>query len=281
MPVYATNCTHDDTIELLTTCPICSSAVYLRSAGERTDRKTGKTIIFNPCFAHYKAGNANDYECSARCKSTEGQQILQRQENIFRGQRLEWYNNRLWSVIADDRQLTPQAITMLVRALGIGAIRQRAKNWRKNYKNNRPRIIKTFQSASISLYQRPEVELTQYEASNIHYQAAKSYFCSVDKKLHVDICMEVMDFLATPSGGYALEQFIPTSVMMMMGEKDERSDKELVNQQIWQSLETDAKAETEVMGKLLSSLVVTTRWIDWFYPRQNNETPLGRKSLAT
>jgi hypothetical protein len=36
---------------------------------------------------------------------------------------------------------------MLVRALGIDAIHQRAENWRKNYKNNRPRIIKEFQSS--------------------------------------------------------------------------------------------------------------------------------------
>jgi hypothetical protein len=266
MPVYATDCTYEDTIELLTTCPICSSAVHLRSASERTYKESGKTIISNPYFAHYKAGNTTDYECTARCKSTEGQQVLQQRDNVFKGQRLEWYNSRLWSVVAEDRNFTPQVITPLIRALGISAIRQRAKNWRKNYKNNRARVIQTFKSASI-LYTDLEIELARYEPNNVNIQAAKSYFCSVDKKLHTDICIEIMDFVATPSGGYALEKFIPASIMLMHGE-GERSGQESINQQIWQSLETDTKAETELMGKLISSLVVSTHWVNWFYPRQ-------------
>jgi hypothetical protein len=280
MPVYATDCTYEDTIELLTTCPICSSAVHLRSASERTYKESGKTIISNPYFAHYKAGNANDYDCTARCKSLEGQRILQQRQDIFKGQRLDWYNNRLWSVIEEDRHMTPEIITMLTRALGIDAIRQRARNWRKNYKNNRPRIIQTFRSAGI-LYEDVKVKLAKYEPSDVHYQAAKSYFYSVDEKLHTDICMEIMDFVATPSGGYALEKFIPAGIMLMMGGEEERSGKESITPQIWRSLETDTKAETEVMAMIISSLVISTHWINWFYPRQNSETPVGRKSRAT
>jgi hypothetical protein len=269
MPVYATDCTYDDTIELLTTCPICSSAVHLRSASERTYKESGKTIISNPYFAHYKAGNATDYDCTARCKSTEGQQILQRQEDIFKGQRLEWYNNRLWSVVADDRNITPQIITILIRALGIDAIRQRAKNWRKNYKNIRLTVIENFQSSKSFSLQK--AELAKYTLDDPGCQAAKSYFNSVDEKLHTEICIEIMDFIATPSGGYALEKFIPASIMLM-NKEGERSGKEVINQQIWQSLETDIKADLEFIGTCVSSLVISTHWINWFYPRQNNET---------
>jgi hypothetical protein len=270
MPVYATDCTYDDTIELLTTCPICSSAVHLRSAGERTDRKTGKTIIVNPCFAHYKAGNANDYECSARCKSTEGQQILQRQESIFRGQRLEWYNDRLWSVVAEHENITPQLITILIRRLGIGAIRQAARNWRKNYKYDRPMIMEAIQTYKDSSLQ--EFEMSRYVPDDPRYQSIKSYFYSVDKKLHADICLEIMDFMATSSGGYALEKFIPTSIRQM-----DKKNPELGEELIWRSFE----ASTQTMGIMLSRLVFLTHWANWFYPMQNDETPLGRKSLAT
>jgi hypothetical protein len=277
MPVYATDCTYDDTIELLTTCPICSSAVHLRSASERTYKESGKTIISNPYFAHYKAGNATDYDCTARCKSTEGQQILQRQEDIFKGQRLEWYNNRLWSVVAEHLRITPQETTMLMRVLGIGTIRQRAKNWRKNYRNNRPRIIQVFQSYGI-LYEDLEVKLAMCEPSDVSCQATRSYIYSVDRKLHVDICMEIMDFIATPSGGYALEKFIPASIVEMH-DQARRFGRESVNLETWQSL--DLEAETEVMTAAICSLVLSTHWINWFYPRQNNETPVGRKSLAT
>jgi hypothetical protein len=199
MPVYATDCTYEDTIELLTTCPICSSAVHLRSASERTYKESGKTIISNPYFAHYKAGNATDYDCTARCKSTEGQQMLQQQEAVFKGQRLEWYNNRLWSIVAEDRKITPQRNTLLIRTLGIGAIRQRAKNWRKNYKNNRSDIIQRFQPNEISSLAKAEFE--KYTLDNPLYQAAQSFFYSVNTKLHIDICLEIMDFIATSSGG--------------------------------------------------------------------------------
>jgi hypothetical protein len=279
MPVYATDCTYEDTIELLTTCPICSSAVHLRSASERTYKESGKTIISNPYFAHYKAGNATDYDCTARCKSMEGQQILQRQEDIFKGQRLEWYNNRLWSVVAEHLNITAQMTTMLASALGIDAIRQRAKNWRKNYKNNRPRIIQTFRSVDI-LSEDIKVKLAEYEPSDLHCQAAKSYFYSVDKKLHTDICMEIMDFISTPSGGYALEKFIPAGIMLMRAE-DKGSGKESITPQIWRSLETDTKAEEEVMAMIIGSLILSTHWISLFYPKQNNEAPGGGKSLAT
>jgi hypothetical protein len=269
MPVYATDCTYEDTIELLTTCPICSSAVYLRSAGERTDRKTGKMIIFNPCFAHYKAGNANDYECSARCKSTEGQQILQRQENIFRGQRLEWYNNRLWSVVAEHLNITPQIITILIRRLSIGAIRQTAKDWRKNYKYDRPMIIEVIQSYKNSSLQ--EVEMSKHILDDADYPPARSCFYTVEPKLHTDICLEIIDFLATSSGGYALEKFIPASILQM-----DRNSPKLGEELIWRSFE----ASTQTMGIMLSSLVFSTHWVNWFYPNQNNETPVGRKFLA-
>jgi hypothetical protein len=257
MPVYATDCTYEDTIELLTTCPICSSAVHLRSASERTYKESGKTVISNPYFAHYKAGNATDYDCTARCKSTEGQQILRQREVIFKGQRLEWYNNRLWSVVAEHQNITPQPITILIRKIGIGAIRQTAKRWRKNYKHNRPMIIEVIQSYKDESLR--EVEMSKHITDDSNYPPARSCFYTVEPKLHTDICMEIIDFIATPSGGYALEKFIPASVMLLG-----RGRSKLSEESIWRSFE----ANTQSMSTLLAFLIFSTHWVNWFYPRQ-------------
>jgi hypothetical protein len=210
MPVYATDCTYEDTIELLTTCPICSSAVHLRSAADQTYKKSGKTIVSNPYFAHYKAGSADDYKCTARCKASSGQQLLQQRLAHCKGQRLKWYNDRLWEAAKADRKLRTQQLIEVIKILEIGRIRSAAKMFRKSA--SRWRHANSLEIDRVLDISNLEKSLKEYKPSKEDYDQAIAYFRTVDRRLHADICKEILDFLATPSGGYALEKIIPATL---------------------------------------------------------------------
>jgi hypothetical protein len=259
MPCYATDCTYEDTIELLMTCPICSSAVHLRSASDRTYKKSGITVVSNPYFAHYKAGNADDFNCSARCKSSSARQVLLDREAYFKGQRLEWYNDRLWLAAQADRRITPRILTGVIRMIGISSIRKRAKDFRANYKKARPVLVQNiFESALCS--DTLERDLREFSPSDDDFSAALTYFGGANKKLHTEIAMEILDFLGTSSGGYALEKIIPAS-MLLLYEAGQRTGQTFINAELWARLDMDS------IYSAVTSFVISTHWVDQFYPQ--------------
>jgi hypothetical protein len=252
MPVYATGCTYEDTIRLLTTCPACSSAVHLRMHSHRTYQKSGKTVLVKPYFAHYKAGNANDMACEIRCKSAAARQVLADRVAQFKGQRLEWYNKRLFDVPRAQMNLTPKVMTEVVRALGATQIRLHAKEYRRSYPKFRDSL---FQCIDDQL----DSELTEIPCpEGITRKQAIKDFIGASTVLHANICKEIMDFLATPSGGYALEKMIPAGFYLnniLRGSKGPFYSKEQ-----W------AAVDPTSTSSLVCSMVLSVRWCRSFYP---------------
>lgn len=218
--VQANECNFNSSKDLGLVCPLCSQAVYLRSGALREQllRNGQKKLqIINPYFAHYKTGFF-DYNCDNRILTKEGRDRLEKIKIKARNQRLKLYNRHLWEMFAEDRNVKKSFARSLIKTIGKRKIQALVHPVREEIRLNTPiyysAIVEQlqlildkpkFESLTNSLFivsSHPEEREKQY-----HYFAN-----NCDRRVHLAVCSEILDFCTTRTAGYFLEKIIPIVV---------------------------------------------------------------------
>lgn len=214
--VFAADCDYGSYRELGTICPYCGSAVHLRASSLRNI--SGKEVLFNAYFAHYKTGVADD-SCEARSVSTQGAVDREQIRINAKNQRLELFNDRLWDLIASNRQISSKVIKFEREQIGGErvtrslkwiriALKENVKNTNVFLKDQLEKIVKNdaeYKSATVELI---TIERSSRSGAESYVDERFKYFQQCNQKLHLDVCSEAIAFLATRSGGYCLERMM-------------------------------------------------------------------------
>jgi hypothetical protein len=216
-PVAAIDCDYGSYAELGLQCPFCKEAVFLKREHRRTF--DGKTALVGAHFAHYHTG-VDDTGCVWRSKSlTAGDR--QTMMASAKNQRLELYNAVLWDLIRDDRHIADRTLKEVRDHLGERFFLSAAKDFRIQVGEREP-LIRDFLaditsgSAVPAIAHLPEAERQLAEQTE--------YFRRCQTDFHVKICLEVLDFLATKTGGYALQKVLLVAAWMALTQMHKKPD---------------------------------------------------------
>lgn len=222
--VAAHDCTSfEDPKRLGLICPFCSEALFLNSGGVRMRNK--RTQFISPHFCHYKTGT-DAFDCEKRALTKEGRERIIAHKIEARNQRLKLYNNYLWDMAAEDRNITSQRIGRFASWCGRKWIENAAiethRMWAVSLDSVYTFMAETLQEQIDGI---PPKLAAFYEDIELAEQAAyqSNYFAyQVNQKQHLAVCFEIADFLATKSSGYAFSKIfkaslIPVATLMRLG----------------------------------------------------------------
>jgi hypothetical protein len=210
--VAAQECDYASYARLGLKCPFCDSAVFVRSASVRKIKGVEKPI--GAYFAHFPSGYTDNWDCEARSQSKAGREEIERIKIEARGQRLKIYNSHLWQLIATDRNISRQYMAATRKRMGGHWIDNWTKLVRREITQNLEDLYKAVQIAidhldllTPALY----ANILSKESAEEECNVQKAYFCDCDRRLHREICYEVLEFLGTNSGGWALNKLVTVS----------------------------------------------------------------------
>lgn len=208
-------------------CPACHSAVFFRASAKRlnTLRNGVKRWQYvNPCFVHYHTG-IEDVDCELRSPHSFSEEVMRLAEIEAHNQRLKLYNKHLISMFRDDHDVSPSLFkqkgwrsvftkTCLERiAQKIRHIVQTDPKVKENllYKE----LLLDYTTCPESQHGELLGKIENYFNSDLQpHNIAKfsnmwmDYLQRHDLELHHKIAVEILEFLLTKSGGYALVFFI-------------------------------------------------------------------------
>lgn len=219
--ILASECDYNSSRDLGLKCPLCDSAVFLRRESIRS--RNGNLQIVNPYFAHFPSGTPDNWDCEQRAHTKQGRERIERVKIEARNQRLRLYNKHLWDMIAEDRNVRPHRLKRLRQ--------QFDKNWCefmsvKVRREMKPSLsdLYTFIDAATELHVDPEALLEinpapTWISEQIYREESEkqsAYFQQCDTRLHRAICCEVIEFLATNTGGHAFLNVFTASLNLML-----------------------------------------------------------------
>lgn len=211
--VSAEECNYESSRDLGLRCPCCSNAVYLRRGYWRSSKKE-KWKYIKPFFSHYKAGTIRDYECKNRFPPAKRQEKLEKIQFESHNQRLKLYNEHLWNMIREDRNISKKFTKQSRKIFGDRYIDNATNNLR-NYLVKHLDLAYDWIAEYVDVLSDPrefqkEIEKIPVESIGIHqYKDQMVYFgekCNL--RMHKTICCEIIDFLSTRTGGYALGKVV-------------------------------------------------------------------------
>lgn len=217
--ISAKDCDYQTSRDLGLTCPFCNSAVFVRSESARKIK--GKLKLFQPYFAHYPSGNADDWDCEKRSHTKQGREQIERLQIQARDQRLKLYNDRLWEMFARDRNVSRQRLTKVKAFYGDRWCERQAVLWRKEWAQSKEHIYELVEAAlqdiesgmlSVEDARPPLVKSSAYYSE---CQKQADYFMNCDRRLHRLICFEIVDFLGTNTAGFAFHKLALASLVML------------------------------------------------------------------
>lgn len=207
--VAASECDYSSYERLGLKCPFCDSAVFIRSASFRKIKGVEKPI--GAYFAHFPSGYSENYDCEARSTSKAGRDRIEQIKVEARNQRLKTYNAKLWQLISTDRNIPRQRIAKIRKLMDGHWIDRFTKLVRREITANLEDLYKSIDIAIESIDRMQPDSLSHVlsvKDSQIEYDTQRAYFCECDRRLHRAICYEVIEFLATNSGGWALNKLV-------------------------------------------------------------------------
>lgn len=209
--VSAAECDYSSYERLGLKCPFCDSAVFLRSASVRKIKGVERPI--GAYFAHFPSGYTDNFDCEARSNSKAGRDRIEQIKIEARNQRLKTYNAKLWALISTDRNISRQLIAKVRKHMDGHYLDRVTKLVRREITRNLEDLYVSIDLAMLEIDRmRPEslneIFVLSKSESKIEYDTQQTYFCDCDRRLHQAICYEVIEFLATNSGGWALNKLV-------------------------------------------------------------------------
>ena len=221
--ISAADCDYESYRSTGTVCPFCNGAVFLRAGGMRKIKD--REVAFRACFAHFNAGEESD-SCEARSMSSEGRQELEAIRTAKKDQRLVLFNDRLWEAFCFAREQNTDAaereLKLIKRNLNV---QSRARAVRQVLKVGKTQLLQrcigqletiasseadtSFRDIMEEKYHPLPASTNRAQRTQDRVNKCREYFShKANRASHIAICGEILDFLATPSGAYALERFL-------------------------------------------------------------------------
>lgn len=198
-------------------CPFCSEALFLNSGGVR--KRGNKMQFINPHFSHYRGGT-DSQECEKRSHSLEGRERIKQLRGEARNQRLKLYNMYLWEMASCDRNISSKQLGRISSAYGRKLVEQAAINLHREWYKYQSDLYTAIHAAVLEIknfdYGKVFPGLTNLsKITRGEGEGQKEYFNGIDKKLHLAICYEIVDFFSTKSAGYAFQKMFIASLKLV------------------------------------------------------------------
>jgi hypothetical protein len=258
--VAASECDYESYARLGLKCPFCDSAVFVRSSSFRKIKGVEKPI--GAYFAHFPSGYTDNWDCEARSRSKAGREHIERIKILARGQRLKVYNSKLWQLISADRNIKQQRITSIRKVIGERWIDSFCKLVRREIFQNLEDLYVTI-DLSIGWIDSMKPDFLTHAAglsaadSQREYEVQTQYFAECDRRMHRAICYEVIEFLGTNSGGWALNKLV-TIAAEIQG----------MTQKITPAEVREGKPSTFALT--IAAFLVGTHWVEIMDKIENN-----------
>lgn len=214
MPVKAEDCDYDSSRRLGLTCPYCHEAVFWKTGHMRQCGTS--SIAIAPQFAHYPTDDPMAQDCEARSKTSEGQIAWEKTLDRGKNQRLDLYNKFLINMFMEDRNCNKKMRNQIRKEYGhkwIDETFRKVQNvWRDNLSEAYQEIAQVTEGLSgegeliDGKYREEHRRISENMAlagTKSDASLQKQYFSGIDRNLHIAICNEIAEFLATRTAGYA------------------------------------------------------------------------------
>ncbi len=261
--VAADKCDYSSYAYLGLKCPFCSSLVYLHGSSKRVvkdDIKGDREIPVRAHFAHAKVNpkleNQKELDktlsCEARSQTRQGQDLIEKLRIEAKGQRSIIYNKYLWNLFAESRKITKAHIDTITADFGDRYCRESTKSVRSAIKKDDKSLTRlmaemTADSQKSSAIKALEIIVDAKTAAQQVLKQSK-YLAECDRLHHIRISEEILDFLGTSSGNYALEKIVKSTLYFIKtttGQSD-------------QAIKEYTPSE---LVKMVAGMVIGTHWI--------------------
>jgi hypothetical protein len=217
--VAAAECNYQSYDQLGLKCPFCGSAVFLRAGHTRNTK--GQETLVGAYFAHFASGQNENWDCEARSRTKAGLEQIEILKAQARGQRLGVYNDRLWELFTASRNVKKGNIAEITKEFGDRWCDDTAKLVRLALRENLDshyRLIADMTALSKQDAAKQNLALImspQDAAAKVGEQA--KYFSECDRRFHIQVCCEILEFLSTPSGSFALNRLFKATLQFILG----------------------------------------------------------------
>lgn len=187
--VEAKNCDYESSKKLGLICPFCNSAVFLRSEFKREIKDKVQNVKKH--FVHYHTERARD--CEKRYLTKEGKKEIERIKTEARNQRLIFFNRYLWDMIKESSLSTNQKMNKVRSLIGERWVEEQTKLIKLKLRNFKE-IEKIIRNAVDDVYNLCKLKSPSH------------YILKCDLEKHINICLEVCNFLSTDTGELCLNK---------------------------------------------------------------------------
>jgi hypothetical protein len=209
--INASACDYKSTKLLGLVCPFCSQAVFFRSGSFYT--RKDKQVISPDSFAHYHSDEPLAKDCELRSSRPEGEEYLQRLKIEAKNQRLSLFNERFWLIVK--------------QSYGVTSLREVDKAFKKNWLQAMSIQCRRELKKNLGFYQ---TELEQLKRFSVAWQKDKllspawtkeeafqeyENYSYVDKQINLVIAKEALEFLSTPTSGYAFLKILKLAILYL------------------------------------------------------------------
>lgn len=212
--VSAKECNYNSYAELGLKCPFCNSAVFLRTASHRVINSVEKPI--SAYFAHYPSGSDDNWDCEARAKTIGGDREIGQIKIEAKKQRLKIYNAKLWEILAVNIGISRQHMQIIRKQVGDRKIEKVTKAIQIEIAKSLDKLCHEMDEMSQWISSRDPRYLKMISKLEHDVQAVflqnSEYLSQCNQRLHTAICREVLEFLGTNSGKWALSKLAALSI---------------------------------------------------------------------
>lgn len=223
--VLAESCDYESYKKLGLICPECSNLVFLVKEQERESKK-GKVFKVPAYFSHFKDTSINADRCELRVKQYSEKEV-KKALNQARNQRLRFFQRWFWSLIDELKYNTELKPLKNILTMHDELYKENPHYAKRMYevhdavkkflRSNKEELI----MAWINSYVNEDYDLTYASPDSIFISDVllKELSSDLDLNMHVQICLEALDFALSSKNRYQLTRLLYNSVVSVANAK--------------------------------------------------------------
>ena len=240
-------------------CVICNEPVFWRKS---FTRKRGKKTSLVPAhFVHYAQDKKNPLDCENRLVSKAGRDRLEQIQIEARGQRLELFNRHIWDIFVANGCKTPATMRAEQRQvkemLGKDYIKAMTQLCQEYWHDNFPKISESLEQLCFEFFELPYKEALKERSHCTRLPERRKHLVKMreslshksDRRLHLTICQEILNFLLTKKSQFCWLKLIACTLKSAMEFYGWNSSDKTMN-----------KAFPELMVALAIEEIICTHW---------------------
>ena len=269
--IDASLCDYHSSQKLGLICPFCSQAVFLR-VGSCYERQ-GKKIVSPESFCHYHNDDPSALECELRAKRKDGEEYIEKLRIESRNQRLKLFSARMTDILKQSWPANYPHIKQLNKIYGQRWLEHKMIECRKEISDNisfyRTEIEQLHNKIKSIDFNNLDI-LTIWTSEEIKQQNEAMNF--IDHQIHLTICTEVLEFLATKTGGYAFLKFLSLGIITLSLTGGSLLFKRQVGLEFVQLMaQTVKQYDTQKFLRAICLIIVATNWLNIYQDLANSQ----------